>query len=92
MSKVSLSVHNARGEHILIDTMMDRQMGLTTHMDPEPLILLYSPSPALALVQQCQALLSGQPLLSSLVGVESQEVLAGQQSSLCPRSQLVVAL
>ena len=73
--------------HILIDTMMDRKMGLVTHMDPELLILLHSssPSPALALV-------SGSPLLSSLVGVESQEVLAGQQSSLYPRNQLVVAL
>ena len=68
------------GRHILIDTMMDRQMGLLTHMDLEPLI--FSP-PALALVQ---------PLLSSLWGVESQEVLAGQQSSLYPRNQLVVAL
>ena len=75
-------MHSARG-HILIDTMMDRQMGLLTHMDPEPLILLHSPPPALALVQ---------PLLSSLGGVESQEVLAGQQSSLYPRNQLVVAL
>lgn len=79
-----MSVDNARG-NILIDTMMDRQMGLLTHMDPEPLLLLHSPSPALALVL-------GQPLLSSLVGVESQEVLAGQQSSLYPRNQLVVVL
>ena len=52
-------------------------------MDPVPLIFLHSPPPALALVQ---------PLLSSLGGVESQEVLAGQQSSLYPRNQLVVAL
>ena len=62
-------MHNARGGHILIDTMMDRQMGLLTHMDPEPLIFSHSPAPGLALVQ---------PLLSSLWGVELQEVLAGQ--------------
>jgi hypothetical protein len=48
--------------------MMDRQMGLLTHMGPEPLVLLHSPSPALAQVQ---------PLLSSLGAVELQEVLAG---------------
>lgn len=58
-------------------------MGLLTHMDLEPLIFSHSPPPALALVQ---------PLLSSLWGVESQEVLAGQQSSWYPRNQLVVAL
>ena len=83
VSRVSLSVDDAKGGNVLIDTMMDRQMGLLTHMDPESLILLHSPPPARALVQ---------PLLSSLGGVESQEVLAGQQSSSYPRNQLVVAL
>jgi hypothetical protein len=63
--------------------MMDRQMGLLTHMDPELLILFHSLS---------LALVSAQPLLSSLVGVESQEVSAEQQSSLYSRNQLVVAL